>query len=443
MSLGSDILAAINALSEADKGDISKVWEAAGGEIEIYPGGPSNEIKDNRDAGDVTPDDLPESTIFYTFTDDIAGSPNAWDAVLNVKGWTDTYAAWQLFASSSQDDNDKNLYFRRGRNATWDTLQRILTDVGGTLKGDLTLASGVDILHSGTNADKYIYFASDAYLWWDESANTLKISKKFLPVTGNALDLGSDTFEWKDLWIDGIAYIDQLNMHGDAYWHVNQSAYFGTGSDALPSYILHNDTDFYIRSRHHGGRILLQGENLATGANKNLLIADPDGSLNLYYAGVMSAHTMSGGLAIDGNLSVSGYCGVTGKNPAPIGMMYIQFNGKSAPGDIFVGTWTDRSSTWAGRFFRAMGGAAATPFGTAQDDAFQGHQHTVVNSSDQAVNTQASGGAGTARYVRFWGAGGIYEYARAIGNLSGYGTARVASETRPTNYGVKIYERTS
>ncbi|KKL94869.1 hypothetical protein LCGC14_1860380, partial [marine sediment metagenome] len=44
---------------------------------------------------------------------------------------------------------------------------------------------------------------------------TLKIWDTYIAPASNALmDLGSDALEWKDLWIDGIAYIDQLNMHG-------------------------------------------------------------------------------------------------------------------------------------------------------------------------------------------------------------------------------------
>ena len=91
MSLGSDIVIALNALSEADKRDMDTIWAAIGAEIEA--------------AGDYLP------------------------------------------------------------------------LVGGTLTGDLTLSSGVDILHTGTNADKYFYLASDAHLFWDESEDLFSLSK--------------------------------------------------------------------------------------------------------------------------------------------------------------------------------------------------------------------------------------------------------------------------
>ena len=103
MSLGSDIVIALNALSETDKRDMNIIWEAIGAEIEA--------------AGDYLP------------------------------------------------------------------------LVGGTLTGDLTLSSGVDILHTGTNADKYFYLASDAYIHWDESEDEFIVSKYFNASSG--LKIGS------------------------------------------------------------------------------------------------------------------------------------------------------------------------------------------------------------------------------------------------------------
>ena len=35
------------------------------------------------------------------------------------------------------------------------------------------------------------------------------------PATNALLDLGSDALEFKDLWIDGISYIDTLEIHNE------------------------------------------------------------------------------------------------------------------------------------------------------------------------------------------------------------------------------------
>lgn len=109
------------------------------------------------------------------------------------------------------------------------------------------------------------------------------------------------------------------------------------------------------------------------------------------------------------------------KGCLPVGAMYIQFNGKSAPGDIFTGTWTDQSATWAGRFFRAVGGAAAA-FGTAQAMEIQSHSHYFGGSDGGAASHNG------AYYNWYW-------------NITTSATGGV--ETRPINYAVKIWERTA
>ncbi len=66
--------------------------------------------------------------------------------------------------------------------------------------------------------------------------------------------------------------------------------------------------------------------------------------------------------------------GDTGVIGAPIGMIYVQFNGQAEPSSIFGGKWSNISSTYAGKFFRAEGGQAAS-FGSSQTDG------TPINST--------------------------------------------------------------
>jgi len=86
-----------------------------------------SQIKDTRNDGDVTPNDFADKTASFSFTDDIANSPNTWDSVLTMKGWTDNYRAWQLFSSSTSADTNENLYFRSGIGTSWGSVKRILT----------------------------------------------------------------------------------------------------------------------------------------------------------------------------------------------------------------------------------------------------------------------------------------------------------------------------
>ena len=63
-------------------------------------------------------------------------------------------------------------------------------------------------------------------------------------------------------------------------------------------------------------------------------------------------------------LSVS-YAASAGKVIPPVGFVYVQFSGQSAPNALWGGTWQNVSNLYAGLFFRAEGGAAAA-FGSSQ-----------------------------------------------------------------------------
>lgn len=298
MGLGSDIVTALNALSEADKRDMTKVWDAIGGEIEDYPSSPQSLIFDNRAAGDVTPDDLPDKTIYFTFTDDIAGSPNTWDAVLNVKGWGVGYSVWQLFSSSSNVDTNKNLYFRRGRNAAWDTLQKIWTDQN----------DGID---SGLNADLL-----DGY----HEGSFFRLSQNEI-VTGRPSFNGGASGVNSPFIVDSSFLVSLLNadrvdgIHGASFirsdvdynvsahteWQDNYQVRLGTDADYGLAF---NGSAMYFLGYKHGAPVYFQGEN-ASGVNKAMLYMDPDSYVNLYYAGAIKLETVSGGAKITGALELT------------------------------------------------------------------------------------------------------------------------------------------
>jgi hypothetical protein len=79
---------------------------------------------------------------------------------------------------------------------------------------------------------------------------------------------------------------------------------FYDGSDYAE--IVSAGSDWKLVSRTHGHNIVFQGENTATGANKNIFIGSPDGSVELYYAGVKKFETVSDGVVVAGALKVDG-----------------------------------------------------------------------------------------------------------------------------------------
>ena len=156
--------------------------------------------------------------------------------------------------------------------------------------------------------------------------------------------------------------------------------------------------------------------------------------------------TTYGNHVITGNLSVSG------KGSLPIGATYLQLPSQSAPDDIFTGTWSNISSSYAGDFFRAEGGRAAA-FGSGQNDAMQrisgllrakaGADHGVFSSSSNGIfsdvidyRSRATGDS----VVRASHAGINVDSA----NSTSPSSAKTDDyETRPANRTVRIWKRIS
>lgn len=126
----------------------------------------------------------------------------------------------------------------------------------------------------------------------------------------------------------------------------------------------------------------------------------------------------------------------------PVGSVYVQFSGQAAPSDLFGGTWSNVSSTYAGRFFRAEGGSAAA-FGSVQG-------HGVPNVTGgvapiAAVNNLDSYGALSWTMLGQDSVSGSgHEQGRISMDLSKSNSAYgAANEVRPINSTVRIWKRTA
>lgn len=130
----------------------------------------------------------------------------------------------------------------------------------------------------------------------------------------------------------------------------------------------------------------------------------------------------------------------------PVGFIYVQFPGESAPADLFEGEWTNISSQFAGQFFRAEGGNAAS-FGSSQGggapdiSGYLGPFLTSqINSASGAIyfgfgsqvnwNVETSGSMGE-----------VYAHVNlsALRSHAGYSL----NEFRPANHTIRIWKRTS
>ncbi len=81
--------------------------------------------------------------------------------------------------------------------------------VGSTSTASNTTADGCGFfVHGGANGNKEILYQHNKL--------SFTTNQNWLPVSDDTKDLGGNNQEWKDLWIDGIAYIDTLNLHDGA-----------------------------------------------------------------------------------------------------------------------------------------------------------------------------------------------------------------------------------
>ena len=123
----------------------------------------------------------------------------------------------------------------------------------------------------------------------------------------------------------------------------------------------------------------------------------------------------------------------------PVGYVYTQYPGTSDPATLFGGTWLNITSLYSGLFFRAEGGSSLAFNAGNQLDAFQGHHHSAGNNAvgSRTTYTPLAGGAS-------FGGGNLAEpgpIRDPIADESGNGTPRTASETRPVNTTIRIWQR--
>ena len=131
----------------------------------------------------------------------------------------------------------------------------------------------------------------------------------------------------------------------------------------------------------------------------------------------------------------------------PVGSIYFQLSGQAAPADLFGGTWSNVSSTYAGLFFRAEGGAAA-PFGGVQSAGLPDLYGAVeLGSTTLGVSTQSANGVfyAVGNYSRGYTASSNLESQSNLAfKASAYNTIYgAASEVRPINSTVRIWKRTA
>lgn len=133
-------------------------------------------------------------------------------------------------------------------------------DVGGNVTVTGTTAFNGGTLTLGDSASDNVVFGAD-------------VNSNIIPNTDNAYDLGSSSQEWKDLFIDGTAHIDTLDVDGNA--------------GIIGNLTLTGNGDF--------------NGNLDVDGTTNLDAVDIDGAVDM-----ASSLTLAGNADFNGNLDVDG-----------------------------------------------------------------------------------------------------------------------------------------
>ena len=131
----------------------------------------------------------------------------------------------------------------------------------------------------------------------------------------------------------------------------------------------------------------------------------------------------------------------------PVGSIYVQFAGQPTPDTLYGGTWQNISSSFAGLFFRAEGGAAAG-FGSSQGGgapnisgiayiggAVVSPYATTTALFAESHNVSHSDTRGGFDHNGFLG---LVFNANRVNSLYG-----AASEIRPVNSTIRIWKRTA
>ena len=166
---------------------------------------------------------------------------------------------------------------------------------------------------------------------------------------------------------------------------------------------------------------------------ENIILTNEKGNI-----GKITSDVMIGGqpsFEIDGATGNASFQGIS----LPIGFVYFRLPGQPAPNTIFGGTWQDISSQYAGLFFRIHGGTAANFEGQQfdsnnriipQNESVKEHMHGYFKPDDaEELASKVEAGDIQLKAVK------TISY---NGETINYG----GTETRPSNFTIRVYKRT-
>jgi len=140
------------------------------------------------------------------FLNKILTTSNTWEFYVEVSSAAAKQMVLQDGALVPHVDSDLDLgtsskYFKDAYIDSITTTGNVAVGGNLTVTGTTTFNGGT--LTLGDAADDNVVFGAD-------------VNSNIIPNTDNSYDLGSSTQEWKDLYVDGTAYLDAINFNGTA-----------------------------------------------------------------------------------------------------------------------------------------------------------------------------------------------------------------------------------
>ncbi len=233
------------------------------------------------------------------------------------------YIADGLIAPVTDSDVDlgtSSLYFKNAYIDAITTTGNVAVGGDLTVTGNTTFNGGTQTL--GDAATDNVVFGAD-------------VNSSIIPNTDNNFDLGSTSQEWKDIYIDGVAYLDEINFNGTAITSTAAELNILDGVTASASELNYSDTGAAVGT-------VVASKVVTVDTNK-----DASSFRNVTLTGELSAATLdiSSDVDIDGitnldNTDIDGTLVVDGSNISLDSTSTLNIDNSNTSNGITIGTAT-------------------------------------------------------------------------------------------------------
>ena len=214
------------------------------------------------------------------------GMPSSnWFSGIHMRGWTGSYASWELASTAADSDSIQGLYFRVGRSDTWQSWQTVLTSLNTKISNGVITINGTSITPLTTHQS-----VSDkaATLAWDSAVTIATVGSTNITVklpanpntdtknTAGSTDTSSKLFL---IGATSQAANPQTYSHDTAYIGTDGCLYSGgakvlTSHQSLANYVTLNSAQTITGLKKFTQSVHLKHSNYSTGGNAKMIVFD-------------------------------------------------------------------------------------------------------------------------------------------------------------------------